>query len=389
VSFGRLYSTIPAEDAEDVWNNRVQAGELTYLWGEGGLGKDYVCVDLVARVTRGLPMPGDPEDAAGLPGSAILITPEDRTEFTIVHRVSHAVDGRGADRRKVLDLTSPDRGSGEGSRSSFTVGGNGTRYTDDLGVLRRAISELNTCAYARGDKCPMHERFEQHPACRLVVLGPIAKIAGCSIAGNQGVRQKIIEPLQDVARDTGVAIVLTGHPTQDGKMGGSAGIGQAARLVLKIEADTANPAIRRVMLTKANTVDKQSLSAVRYTLTEAVPGNRNTSYVEWLPGIDDEDAESNSPALSVPGQLPAQGTGQRALLDLLREAGEPLSGQALSARSGIKYNTARVYLSRLCESGLVMRPDNIRGAFAAKPEAAPAPAAGLAGGSVPFASAGP
>jgi len=313
---GKTYSEIEALDPEWLWDGLLIAGDVNLLIGDAGVGKGYFIADLVARVTRGLAMPDG--IVTGLPGSVVMITPEDKAMFTTIHRLTAA----GADLAKVVDLTDVRRGSGH---SSFTV-------PDDLGLLRQAIIKS-------GD-------------CRLVVLDPLMGVSAVNIGSNLVVRNRIMRPLQALADDTGVCIILVHHTVKSGAIGGSKGLVDAARVVNFIRLNTDNDEIRELTTHKNNLARGDSAPA-RYV----IEGDRPDTKVRYL--VPDDESE----APPEPGREPRPGTGQALLLNLLRAARGPVTGQALSSQSQMPYHTVRVLMHRLAKAGLVDSPE--RGSFQA------------------------
>ncbi len=128
------------------------------------------------------------------------------------------------------------RGVDGGARFKLSADG---KHEGDLGQLRALVDEL--------------ERMGRNP--RLVILDPLAALVGWgTISTNQGAR-RLIEPLQNMARETGVAAVVVAHSLKSGVLQGSAGLQQAARLVYRVSRDKDNPAYRVL------SVDRATISA--------------------------------------------------------------------------------------------------------------------------------
>ncbi len=79
------------------WRDRLPTGEFSLFEGDGGVGKSTVVLDLVARKTCGLPLPGGTPCKAG----NVLIVADEDSQTTLVARLQAA----GADLSKVLILT--------------------------------------------------------------------------------------------------------------------------------------------------------------------------------------------------------------------------------------------------------------------------------------------
>lgn len=237
------YAEIDAVDTVWLWLGRVPCGEVTLLAGEGGVGKGQLLCDLAARVTTGRPMPL--RDAGETPGSVIMITPEDDLSETVAWRLRAA----GANLAKVHDLTLLASGSPFELSASERSAGN-------VAQLREAIGAI-------GD-------------VRLVVIDPLmACIAYGTIATNLGAR-RVMAPLQRLAKETGVSIIMSHHTVKSGAIAGSKGLLDAARVVYRVRKDPENPAIRVMALEKSNVLG--ATEDVRYTLA----GEGRDTRVEWL-----------------------------------------------------------------------------------------------------------
>ena len=111
---------------------------------------------------------------------------------------------------------------------------------------------------------------------RLIIIDPLAAVLGWgTIATNPGAR-RVVEPLQDLAKDTGLAIVVVAHTVKSGQLQGSAGLPQALRLVYRVAKDKDNPALRVLSVEKANNLPPTD--DVRYTVVDDEHGTR----VVWL-----------------------------------------------------------------------------------------------------------
>jgi hypothetical protein len=87
---------VAPRQVEWLWPRRVPLGKLTIFAGPGGLGKTFVCTDMIARVTQGDAWPDSP-GAPNPVGSSLFVTTEDDPADTIVPRLIAA----GADLNRV------------------------------------------------------------------------------------------------------------------------------------------------------------------------------------------------------------------------------------------------------------------------------------------------
>ena len=76
-------SDVVQKPVEWLWRQRFGLGKLNVICGDPGLGKSFLTLDMIARVTTGSPWPD--EDVAGVAplGSAVLVSAEDAVDDTI------------------------------------------------------------------------------------------------------------------------------------------------------------------------------------------------------------------------------------------------------------------------------------------------------------------
>lgn len=320
---GTFFSEHEMYDVDWLMDDWFPMGELSMLVGGPGTGKDIFGWALMAAITRGWPMPdGTPAVA---PASCIHINTEDKVTTTKPRGIA-----AGADESMISDMSKATRGN---YRNKFSIG----KAPDDLSLLRREIKDL-------GD-------------CRFAWVSVMNSVATVNSRNGLIARDKIIEPLQDVAEDTGVHICLVHHYVKDGTIGGSQQIEDALRVIIKIRRDQANEDIRVVSSYK-NTNARTDVPPLRYV----IEGERPFSRARFLP-----PGELEAPTADR-GE-PRPGTGMHAVLWALRDAqgdpGLPMSPQAISAETDIPHHSVRVYLNRLRDKGLVSQPPRTRGIYQA------------------------
>lgn len=89
-------------DPEWLWRGRIAVGELGLLVGDPGIGKSLVSVDISARLTRGLPLPG--ETRGRRPARVLYLNAEDHPAQTTRVRIEAA--GADIERLYILDVGS-------------------------------------------------------------------------------------------------------------------------------------------------------------------------------------------------------------------------------------------------------------------------------------------
>ena len=280
----------------------IALGETCVLAAKGGSSKTFLALDLAARVTTGANMP-DGSDG-GPPGDVIVISAEDDPCTSLVWRLMAAK----ADLGRVVNLCDVD-----GVPFSLPL-----HFT----ALRQAIAAADNC--------------------RMVVLDPLGGLSDVSLTAVATVRRMIMRPLQCVARDFGVSVLLVHHTIKDGKtIAGSAAVVDTTRSALMVEPDPDNPAIKVIRVAKTN-IGAPSTAPLRYRLASDWPD----TCLEWL----DADAQDTGPAM------------QRVLM-ALRNSSHALTSQQLAAMCGLNHGHVRVILHRLGKAGVVQQPS--KGVYAA------------------------
>lgn len=290
------YGDITPLEPEWLWSGRIQLGGATLLAGDGGIGKGFLLADLTARVTRGWDMPdGTPGPP---PGSVILVTSEDDPNMAMTYRLRAAQ----ADLAKVYDMT-----------DEFIV-------PDALPALRETIEDV-------GD-------------ARMVVFDPLSDVAGIALtSSNVRVRRQIMNPLRRLAQDTGVAVVMVHHTVKSGRVAGTKGITDAARMVLRISRLPSDDRVRVIHVEKTN-IAADTVADVAYTLGGSFPDVG----VHYLALPDDQ-----------PGQ-PHEPTAADRVLALLVERNAPVPAQEIATVLQLPYGTVRVALTRLKQARQVTSP---------------------------------
>lgn len=206
------YSQIPAVPPEDLWPGVVPLRQVTMLAAPGKTGKGLVIAAAAGIVTSGAPWPGDPPGLRREPGSVIIVAPEDDPNEDMAWRLRAA----GANLSLVRDLTVLPDGS------PFFL-------PDRKDELRQAVAEA----------------AENGPPARLIALDPVLAMASGTLSSARGARA-FTGPLQDIARETGAAVMLTNHTTKDDQtIAGSKSLTDACRVVWLLSRVTADQNDRR------------------------------------------------------------------------------------------------------------------------------------------------
>jgi len=96
-------SRVPKKPIRWLWDRRIVRGKINSLAGAPGLGKTTILCDVIARLTNGVPLPGEPKDMPKRPVNCWYLTNEDDCDDTLVP----LLENHGADMSRVL-LTEED-----------------------------------------------------------------------------------------------------------------------------------------------------------------------------------------------------------------------------------------------------------------------------------------
>lgn len=233
-------------ETEWTWEGRLPRGAVVLVAGWRQSAKGLLACHIAAAVTKGRPLPG--EESGREPGDVVMVMAEDDPNEDMAWRLRAA----DADLSRVHDFTELDDGSPFELSASATVPGN----TPDLLAFIRQLREQG-----------------RNP--RLVILDPLnALVMYGSIKTDQGAR-RVIGRLRQVAKRTGVTILVVHHFVKSGSIGGSQGIVDAPRWVYEIQPDPASPEYKIFHLYKCNV-------AVGEDLRYRIISDGHNSRIEWV-----------------------------------------------------------------------------------------------------------
>jgi hypothetical protein len=198
---------------------RLAAGKMTIIAGRGGSGKSTLTRSLAASLSSGRPAFGMKYEA--VTGDVLLVVAEDDPSDTILpHLLSE-----GANLRRIHVLECVKRGD---QKAAFTL------RPEDIELLR--------------------ERLERTPEIKLVVIDPITTFVGRAKVDDHKATElrAILDPLNELAAKTGVAILLVAHLNKGNadavdRIAGSAAYRDAVRAAYFCGADPEDDA-RRVLI---------------------------------------------------------------------------------------------------------------------------------------------
>jgi RecA-family ATPase len=253
---------------------------ITGIDGDPDMSKSTLLLDMVARLTTGRPLPGEPHDVQHEPANVLIISPEDNIGQVIRPRLRIAE----------ADL----------NRVKFFV-----RSRDDLGrIVPLSIPD---------DLDDVQRNVVEHQI-RLVVIDPIAAYWSESVrTHNDASVRRAMTPLKVVAESTGATIVIVRHLNKSGEAkatyrgGGSIAIIAAARSTLLAGPHPDNDGERVLARIKNNLAPPSDAWVYRADAVEDPlnPG-RTQPRITWLRterlSADDvlrgDDARRDAPAVA-------------------------------------------------------------------------------------------
>jgi hypothetical protein len=294
------FAEIDATDQEWLWRGYIPDALLTVVIAPPKASKTTLCVDLAARVSRGDVMPDGSEGGPAAP--VILAALEDGSETSIAHKLRAA----RAELGNVVDAS----GGPDGDGLELTL--------EHVSWLRQVIAA--------------------NPGARLLIIDTLSASATRPITTHTGLKA-MLKPLNTLAKDTGVAVVLTAHTRKDGQPAGGQALISIPRQVLQITRSTDRPG-ERTLAVLASNIGADDAEGIRYSLA----GDGAATRIEWA-----WDAVKR-------GHGPAP-TAQNRILLLLANSADPMTPQLVASKTGIKYAVAKVLLSRMVRRGDLIRAD--------------------------------
>ena len=313
-------SDVEAQEIRWIWYGRIALGKVTVIAGHPGLGKSQLTAFLAAMVTTGGAWPN--ADGFAPLGSVIMLSCEDDIADTIRPRLEAA----GA------DLTKVDAVEGvysvKGARRVFHV-------KDDMPHLEAALDRVE--------------------GVKLVIIDPITAYLDGEDSHNTGDVRSALAPLQDLAMQRGIAVVVVSHLNKSGGSGravnavtGSGAFVALARGAFLIEKDADDPERRLLLPIKNNLAQSPGLA---FRVREKLLDNGiRAPYLEFENGTVDITADE---ALAQAGGSGSRGSAlsdaKSFLVDILQSGPLPakeIEAQAIGA--GIARKTLRKAREELC-----------------------------------------
>ena len=221
-----------------LWPNKLAAGALNLIAGNGGVGKGQLATWLAAMVTRGSEFPDRSGKAPT--GDVLFISDEDNPETTILPRLL----ANGANVNKV-------------------------------NIVRGFNKEAGTYFNLATDMQLLYDTLVKHPTLKLLIIDPLNEYIKIKNQNDESAVRAVLTPLVRLAEKTGLCIVGLTHfnkKEQDSFMArvmASSAFVHQARTVWGVVTDKDDPDTKCFMPVKWNIL-KDPMS-MRFTLQDMSP----------------------------------------------------------------------------------------------------------------------
>jgi hypothetical protein len=253
-----------------LWRRRIPLGYITILDGEPDKGKSTLSLDLASRVSTGAHMP-DGTNGVG-PAGVVLWSVEDGMSDVIKPRLLAA----GADCKRIAARALAKLE--DGTERTLTV--------DDIARMRRDVAMVDA---------------------KLIVIDPMSAYMGKANSHNDAEVRNAFAPMQHLAEELGVSIVLIRHLNK--AVGGNAmsrGMGSIAgsalaRSVLLVARESDEPDAKFVLARIKGNLSLPAESLL-YTIDGDPDDEEAAPHITWH-GVSDKTANELVAAQEPPSKL--------------------------------------------------------------------------------------
>lgn len=247
----RLVSAIEVEQVPWLWSGWIARRALSVLDGDPGLGKSTLSFWLAARVSRGLPLPGEAKNTQRAPAGVLIASAEDSAAHTIRPRLEAA--GADLDRIRIIDDVGEPDESGETTRN--------LQLPADL---------------------PLIEEQMKRDGASLLIVDPLMAYVGRDRQGRlidpnrELSARKLLNDLKRLSESTESAVLVVRHLTKSGRASavhrgtGSIGITGAARSVLLAGMHPEDADSRVLAMVKTNLAPRPKSWTYQFRTTENI-----------------------------------------------------------------------------------------------------------------------
>lgn len=233
------YSMIARLPQEWGWPGLIPRRCVTITAGGPGIWKGWLGADLVSRFSRGAAMPDGTEPFPSMLGrrGVITITWEDDPNRAMAQRL----DGAGAADGCVWDCTRDEKGK------RLVLDEHGLNYLRKVASSKEFVKATGGLAMVYVDPYMAHR-------------------PRCSMSDNTAVREILVDPVDEFAREFDCVFYWTHHTIKDGKtVAGSQALIDTCRSALGVSVVKDDPDWRELWLRKTN-IARQREQGPRYTL---------------------------------------------------------------------------------------------------------------------------
>ena len=249
-------STVERKLTEWLWYRYLAFGDASLVDAAAGMSKSTVALDIIARATRGLPMPGEDEAKSG-PLNCLLLAPEDREEVLLAR-----VEAAGGDPDKVFIV-------------NFTL-----RHTrGKRGAKGREVAYLGDQLITFPENVERFHNWIREYGIGLVVIDPISAFLGEGVNPNSDPSvRRALEPFVVVLGMEHCSAWLIRHFNKDRSQsaghrgGGSVAFGAVARTHLiagELPTDFDSEATHALAIVKSNNVRRRKGVALGYLIEDS------------------------------------------------------------------------------------------------------------------------
>lgn len=285
------FDHIPMMTRIALWAGHLYRGTVTCWAGEGGCGKGITAIWIGAAVVTGGLMPGESPSTTRdrTPARVLGVWPEDDANEDLAQRWDAAIRAHLAMMHEAFlrNLVSGAKHivPEEVKFTDLMAAVPAAKVAEACALVTNLTESLEdepfTMGKATQSLADMRAVIDYHadPANKsipvaYVIIDPLLAVTDTTLGSNTAAR-KVLWPLMRMAKETGVAVMLTHHTTKNGEIAGSKGVTDVLRLVYMATWDEKNPDMVIVHKKKGNNVGR--VADLRYSIT----GGEQHPWVVW------------------------------------------------------------------------------------------------------------
>ena len=245
-------------DIEWCWKPLLPFGKISMIAGSGGDGKTTMILTVAAMLSNGMAPPA-------------------------LER-GHLLPSQPCEPINIFYLTNEDEVADSSLKRFKRAGGDDSRFFYSGELQEHMTLEKEDLLHVINET-----------KCRLMIIDPIQAFLPDGVQlTNQTKMRRVTTMLSNIAKDTGVAIVLVGHLNKNesskiiNKVGGTADLVASTRSVLLVEMSKRDRDVRWVKAVKSN-FDESDYTPIRLILDD----ERRLSFAEF--GADEESDDADNP----------------------------------------------------------------------------------------------